>query len=351
MPFSATAPGKLILIGEYAVLHGAPALVSAVDRRVTVDISPKNGASTLTIPHIGLFSGKMDDVDNLSPTVSAESAPFADPQLRSVRNIISCFHRMIGPQSVVLPSMALTIDARPLFAHDGLKLGLGSSAALTVALLAGLFYHTFGKLIGKELLLECGQECHRYLQGGMGSGIDVAASIFGGIVAYRIDPGSNAEKPRVNSLDPLPALSVVAVWKGHSASTPRLLSGLDDFNQSHPSIFRKQMDRLSAASQLGVDAYRSMNHVAFMESIDRFFSRLIQFADMSGLPIVTGDDMSLANVTKRCGGVYKPSGAGGGDVGLAFTNDPSTVGRLNQAFTDAGYHVLDLKTTAKGVEL
>ena len=29
----ATAPGKLILTGEYAVLDGAPAVVVAVDRR------------------------------------------------------------------------------------------------------------------------------------------------------------------------------------------------------------------------------------------------------------------------------------------------------------------------------
>jgi phosphomevalonate kinase len=35
---AASAPGKLILTGEYAVLFGAPALVMAVDRRATVQI-------------------------------------------------------------------------------------------------------------------------------------------------------------------------------------------------------------------------------------------------------------------------------------------------------------------------
>ena len=35
----AFAPGKLLLIGEYAVLDGASALVMAVDRQVSVKVS------------------------------------------------------------------------------------------------------------------------------------------------------------------------------------------------------------------------------------------------------------------------------------------------------------------------
>ena len=35
----ASAPGKLFLLGEYAVLEGAPAMLTAVDRRVTVQIT------------------------------------------------------------------------------------------------------------------------------------------------------------------------------------------------------------------------------------------------------------------------------------------------------------------------
>ena len=35
-----SAPGKLILFGEYAVLFGAPAAVAAVDRRAVVTLLP-----------------------------------------------------------------------------------------------------------------------------------------------------------------------------------------------------------------------------------------------------------------------------------------------------------------------
>src|SRR5262249_59369926 len=40
MTVRASAPGKLFLTGEWAVLRGAPALVAAVDRRVSVTIEP-----------------------------------------------------------------------------------------------------------------------------------------------------------------------------------------------------------------------------------------------------------------------------------------------------------------------
>ena len=40
MTVAASAPGKLILIGEYAVLFGAPAAVMAVNRRASVRIEP-----------------------------------------------------------------------------------------------------------------------------------------------------------------------------------------------------------------------------------------------------------------------------------------------------------------------
>ena len=40
MSFVATAPAKLVFLGEYAVLEGAPALVAAVDRSVRVTVAP-----------------------------------------------------------------------------------------------------------------------------------------------------------------------------------------------------------------------------------------------------------------------------------------------------------------------
>ena len=52
-----SAPGKLFLLGEYAVLEGAPALLTAVDARVRVRIEPAEaGRWRLDAPDLGIGS-------------------------------------------------------------------------------------------------------------------------------------------------------------------------------------------------------------------------------------------------------------------------------------------------------
>ena len=93
----ASAPGKALLCGEYAVLEGAPAVVAAVDRRVTVSWT--------------------DDVVSMPPEVEATL------ELGRAR----CGN---------VPGM-LTVDARALRRED-IKLGLGSSAAAAAAAAGGV---------------------------------------------------------------------------------------------------------------------------------------------------------------------------------------------------------------------
>ena len=57
---AATAPGKLFLTGEWAVLRGAPALVVAVDRVVRVELHVEEGDGALSIESIAEEHGGPD---------------------------------------------------------------------------------------------------------------------------------------------------------------------------------------------------------------------------------------------------------------------------------------------------
>jgi len=47
--------------------------------------------------------------------------------------------------------------------------------------------------------------------------------------------------------------------------------------------------------------------------------------------------------------LYKPCGAGGGDIGMAFADDPSALAHFRQQAAANGFTPLDLETATHGV--
>ncbi|MEO1172143.1 MAG: hypothetical protein AAFX94_08835, partial [Myxococcota bacterium] len=169
------APGKLILLGEYAVLFGAPALVTAVERRARVTLEPAE--------HFRLSALGLD--------VRAEYANelrIADPRLSLVAAV---FDEVLGEGG--LPAVAVAVDTEEFYL-DGDKLGLGSSAAVAVAL-ADALRRSQGQTSPPSQRFRDAYRAHRRAQGGVGSGVDIAASAFGGVLAYRA-PAPGEDTPR-----------------------------------------------------------------------------------------------------------------------------------------------------------
>src|SRR6478609_8831293 len=150
----ATAPGKLILSGEYAVLQGAPALVIAVNRRVV--------ATRRTGPR--------------------GSSPF----LLSVADEIA--KRYGADHPATRAAMEIVVDSS-MFYQGKEKLGLGSSAAVTVAATAlALAGESVVPVIDRDAVLQIASEAHASAQGprgSRGSGADIAAAVHGGVIAFQ----------------------------------------------------------------------------------------------------------------------------------------------------------------------
>jgi phosphomevalonate kinase len=173
---SATIPGKLILLGEYAVLHNAPALVTAIDRFLRISVKPAPGDNCiLNLPHFGvemsfqIHDGKV----RLMPEQRTRSA--------AIKNLLSLLNTVIIAENWTIAdsgNVEISIYLSDFFSPDGhMKLGLGSSAALTVGLLVAFRQILDQNYSDKRQLLKDSYELHNHFQGLAGSGIDVAASI------------------------------------------------------------------------------------------------------------------------------------------------------------------------------
>ena len=164
MTIEVIAPGKMILVGEYAVLQGGPALVSAVNReaKVTLETKPGHGIC-VNAPEI-----KLNDfcctLDNGS-WVDGSGSDLPE-SLKVVVAVLEHFVDEIKPH-LEQACLHISIDTSGFVeSENGFKLGLGSSAAVTVALIRAVMAY-LGREdaeISEQALFERAHKLHQKMQ-------------------------------------------------------------------------------------------------------------------------------------------------------------------------------------------
>lgn len=340
-----SAPGKLLLLGEYAVLRGAPAIVMAVDRRARVELEPA-GSELWSIAAPPLA------VEPLRFTLAADGslrwqggAAAGSGRLDLVERLISSMSAGGLLDAARLPPAAATLDTRALYeAGPGgmMKLGLGSSAAATVVLASALALWSGREQLLADPLRWLGSllGLHRGLQGGRGSGADLAASLIGGVVGFRLDEhGAVAAADRLAMPE---GLHLVVVWTGRSADTASMLRRLDERTAAGDAAVEAALGRLAELSRAGADAFRLGRVAAVLEVVDGFCEAMEELGHAAALPILSAELDALRGLARRHGAAFKPSGAGGGDLGIAFAADPEAAAATAAAAAAAGFRTVPL---------
>lgn len=335
----AAAPGKLLICGEYAVLRGAPAIAMAVDVRARARIRTGVGTPHLAVPGTGSWEFRWQA--NGQPRWLTEPAEGQGRVLEAVLAALAARRLLPG----TLPAMDIELDSRAFYVSgDGRerrKLGLGSSAAVTVAAARALLA-AFGSVADEPLLLELCLDAHRQLQGGAGSGIDVVAAVYGGVV------GVAGSGPGVLPLAWPEGLHWLAAWSGCSASTPEMLQRFAAFEAGETERFRENLQGLSARARTVLDCWRRAAVPEILAAIDAYGESL-RHLDASGrIGIWTAEHERLAAVAREAGAIYKTSGAGGGDFGIAFAADHEVVRRLQARLAGQGILTLTATSAAAG---
>lgn len=326
MTWVASAPGKLVLLGEYAVLDGASALVMAVDRRCLARIGPARGA-------LCRLSCRMPE-----PVLSTFeiSAPSGSDLVEAIRNAPD----LPGPAG----AWEATIDSAAFFAGRR-KLGLGSSAAALVAF-AGAWCAAAGAA-GQPSLDQL-IDAHRSFQGGSGSGIDVAAALAGGVQSFRLDA---ARRAQIGSVRLPKSVGFASVFAGGSASTPDLVGRYRRFVDTGSSAAEGLRDRMSAIASAGLAAVEDQHGSAFVAAMDAYGRCIADLGNAIGADLVTARHREAGDLAERLGLAYKVSGAGGGDVGIACGLDRDALQEFSAGAAERGFEVVELAVDDHGLRV
>lgn len=332
---TASAPGKLFITGEYAVLERAPALLTAVDVRAHCRIEAAGGDCRIVALPLSPVPAVFGlDAEGL-PRWRDEPVPLVDAAWRALEPS--------RRRSLADAGWHIVLDTSAFFLKDR-KLGLGSSAAALAALM-GALWKLSGGLPSEAEAFAALTAAHRTWQGA-GSGGDLAASLAGGTLLFR-------REPCVAAPVALPAVEIVPVWSGEPASTGGFLGRLEEFRNSAPALYRDRLAVLARGAEEAAQAAASGDPAAFLEAFGDYGAALRALGDAAELPIWSAVHERIGAVVRAAGGVYKPSGAGGGDVGLALLSagDAGRLAAVKSALSSNGYVVLPLRFAACGLNL
>jgi phosphomevalonate kinase len=320
----ARAPGKLVALGEYAVLEGAPALVLAIDRYAVATLQPSRDRDC------HLRTRMAEQIDRSFALGAASGVELVDTVTASA--------------SATQPWDAL-LDTSAFFEGDA-KLGLGSSAAALCAWAGVWAEHVARASPRPDTSLPALVGMHRAFQGGRGSGIDVAASLTGGAVEFRLDV---ARAPQVGSVRLPNSVGFAGIFAGRSASTPAFVAHFRAFQAARPAEAAGLLRRLSATAEAGCAAARGGAGQAFVEAIADYGRGLAYLGEAIGADIVTAEHRQIGEHAQRFGVAYKVSGAGGGDLGLACALDVGALEAFKASIRERGFRVIELGLAERGL--
>ncbi|HEY9724235.1 MAG TPA: phosphomevalonate kinase [Oscillatoriaceae cyanobacterium] len=356
------APGKLMIAGEYAVLEPhQPSLVAAVDRYVNVEIalSPEN---LLSVPDWGIEAVRFADIGG-----EVRFTP-PEPRLRFVERALAVTLAHLREQFLLPLSFHLTITSE-LESPDGRKIGLGSSAAVVVAVVAAVL-HLLGDEdegpVSPDLVFKLAAIAHFQAQGS-GSGADVAASTYGGWLRYSsFQP--DWLRGRLDRRGPLyklldenwPFLSVTPLevpsdlclcvgWTGEPASTGPMITRVQSLRATAPEAYGNFLKTSAEAVEALIAALQHGEASRALAAIAANRVALQRLGEAAAVQIETPGLSELSRWAEVCGGSAKPSGAGGGDCGVALIEGAERAVSLQAAWRKAGIEPLDLAIAETGV--
>lgn len=188
--YKASAPGTLMFFGEHAVLRNKLAIAGATDQRLEVTLTPRDDSCVSIESSLGNHQTTLETLK-------------VDKPFHFILQAITHYKKQL--------THGFDLKVTSQFSHN---VGLGSSAAIVAATLCNLHQWLDLSLDNMDLFIAARDVIQKTQ--GRGSGADVAASIYGGLVAYRMKP------LLIEKLNHLPEIDLI--YTGYKTPTPEVIN-------------------------------------------------------------------------------------------------------------------------------
>ncbi|MFA5770015.1 MAG: mevalonate kinase [Patescibacteria group bacterium] len=293
MKVKTSAPGKLMLFGEHAVVYGYPCIVTTVESRIYVEIE------------------------------KSEQFKIDAPQVKDLRFVEKTIELFCDKYKVDNKLLIKT------YSDFSSQYGFGSSSAVTVATIRAL--SDFYKIeMSKKEIFDLGYKVVLYIQG-VGSGFDIAAATYGGTI-YFVTGGKVIEPLSVKNL------SLVIGYSGVKADTASIVKNLESRIHNSESKYTKIFENIKKiVEQAKVSLINSD-----WKKIGELMNQNHKFLQELGVSTDKLDKMCQAVVDAGAFGA-KLSGAGGGDCMISLVPE-NKIKKVESSIIKAGGEILNVKT-------
>jgi mevalonate kinase len=291
---TSSAPGKLMLAGSYAVVHGRSSVVTAIDQRIAVTVE-KNDTNQLLVNapdvHVSNYTVALDKI-------GSKEAPKAVKFIEaSLKIYIDLYGQIPGLKVTTKSDFSSTV-------------GFGSSSAVTVAFVHAL-YRLFGMDLTKKQLFDLCYQAVLAVQG-VGSGFDIAAAVWGGTIRYA-KPAAVVEELDLTSEELFNHL--VVCYSGQKADTAVLVKGINTELENEPQRISQLFDQIGQTAE---EMYQSLLEKNWQQA----GKHLLEHQKLASQLGVSTDKIDTLVNSATNAGAYGAglSGAGGGDCIFAFVS-------------------------------
>lgn len=296
-----TASGKVILLGEHAVVYGVPALAVGIDRGAWASAAPAAAAGRCTLHVTGWNARATDD--------PAEDAPLA----RAFRALVE-----VTRKDVAVPDV--DVEAGAELPPGG---GLGCSAALGVAVARALDPSANADVVATRA------GAWEQVFHGNASGVDAAVAAAGGCVEFRRNADGSKTIERV--LVPAPFHLCVGN-SGQASSTKSMVDAVARYRERRPEMAQKAFD--------GIHTLVKNARLAIEAGDKKAVGQLLDLNQMllSGLFLSTPEIEQMCAAAREAGAYgAKLTGAGGGGSVIALVEGPTEGAAVLAAWKKDGY--------------